>query len=196
MSIFNKILKEIDRGREGLNHGIPFGLPKTEEIIDGNTKETYTLILSNSGSGKTSLALYAYVYKPLVQSIDTDNFKVLYFSLEMNEVSLYIKLLSIYIFETYGIQLSYKEILSKKKEYILSEEHYELVKQCEPWINKISKNLEIYDKNVTAKSMYHIIKKRLSEMGTFQESETRMTYIPNNPNLIYNVIIRKRQIAG
>ena len=116
MSIFNKILKEIDRGREGLNHGIPFGLPKTEEIIDGNTKETYTLILSNSGSGKTSLALYAYVYKPLVQSIDTDNFKVLYFSLEMNEVSLYIKLLSIYIFETYGIQLSYKEILSKKKE--------------------------------------------------------------------------------
>ena len=189
MSIFNKILKEIDRGREGLNHGIPFGLPKTEEIIDGNTKETYTLILSNSGSGKTSLALYAYVYKPLVQSIDTDNFKVLYFSLEMNEVSLYIKLLSIYIFETYAIQLSYKEILSKKKEYILSEEHYELVKQCEPWINKISKNLEIYDKNVTAKSMYHIIKKRLSEMGTFQESETRMTYIPNNPNLIYNVIV-------
>ena len=78
MSIFNKILKEIDRGREGLNHGIPFGLPKTEEIIDGNTKETYTLILSNSGSGKTSLALYAYVYKPLVQSIDTDNFKVFF----------------------------------------------------------------------------------------------------------------------
>ena len=26
-------------------------------------------------------------------------------------------------------------------------------------------------------------------MGTFRETETRLTYIPNNPNLIYNVII-------
>ena len=189
MSVFDRILDEVNRGREGYNHGIPFGLPKTEGIIDGNTRETYTLILSNSGAGKTSLALYAYVYKPLIQSLDNDNFKVLYFSLEMNEVSLYIKLLSIYIFETYGIQLSYKEILSKKKEYILSPEHYELVKQCRPWVDKISRKLEIYDKNVTAKSMYHIIKTRLEGMGTFSETETRMVYTPKNPNLIYNVVI-------
>lgn len=189
MSIYDQIIHEIDRGREGLNHGIPFGLPKTEGIIDGVTKETYTLIISNSGSGKTSLALYAYVFKPLMQTLDDDNFKILYFSLEMNEVSLYIKLLSIYIFETYGIQLSYKEILSKKKEYILSPEHYELVKECKPWIDKISTKLEIYDKNVTAKSMYGIIKSRLAEMGTFTETDTRMIYTPNNPNLIYEVII-------
>ena len=189
MTIFNRILLEIDRGRKGFNHGIPFGLPKTEEVIDGNTRETYTLILSNSGSGKTSYALYAYVYKPLEYSLDNDDFKILYFSLEMNEISLYIKLLSIYIFEHYGIQLSYKEILSKKKEYILSPEHYDLIKQCQPWIDKISSKLEIYDKGVTAKSMYHVIKKRLENLGTFSESENRMLYIPNNPNLIYNIII-------
>lgn len=189
MTLFNKIIAEIDRGREGLNHGIPFGLPKTENIIDGVTKGTYTLILSNSGAGKTSLALYAYVYKPLMFTIDDENFKILYFSLEMNEVSLYIKLLSIYIFETYGIELSYKEILSQKKEYILSPEHYEIVKQCESWIEKISKKLEIYDKNVTAKGMYGIIKSRLSDMGTFKETDTRMVYTPNNPNLIYEVVI-------
>ena len=107
----------------------------------------------------------------------------------MSEVSLYIKLLSIYIFETYGIQLSYKEILSKKKEYILSPEHYELVKQCRPWVDKISSKLEIYDKNVTAKGMYHIIKKRLESLGAFSETETRMIYTPKNPNLIYNIVI-------
>ena len=113
MTVFDRIISEIDRGREGFNHGIPLGLPKTEDIIDGNTRETYTLVLSNSGAGKTSYVLFAHVYKPLMYSLDNDDFKVLYFSLEMNEVSLYIKLLSIYIFETYGIQLSYKEILSK-----------------------------------------------------------------------------------
>lgn len=189
MSVFKRIKAEIDRGREGYNHGIPFGLPKTEEVVDGNTRETYTLIISNSGSGKTSLALYAYVYKPIVQTLDSDDFKVLYFSLEMNELSLYIKLLSIYIFETYGIQLSYKEILSKKKGYILSPEHYELVNQCEPWVNKVEKKLEIYDKSVTAKSMYGVIKSRLKDMGTFSETESRMIYTPNNPNLIYNIVI-------
>lgn len=187
--IAQKLLSEIDRGRLGLNHGIGMGLPKLESIIDGVTRETYTLILSNSGAGKTSFALYAYVYKPLMEHLEDDDFKILFFSLEMNEVSLYIKLLSIYIFETYGIELSFKEILSRKKEYVLSEEHYEIVKQCLPWIEKISKKLEIYDKHVNANTVYAILKSRLSEMGTFEENETRLVYKPFNPNFIYTVVI-------
>ena len=131
------LINEIDRGRSGLNHGISMGLPKLESIIDGITPETYTLIISNSGAGKTSFALYAYVYKPLMEHLDDDNFKILYFSLEMNEISMYIKLLSIYIFETYGVQLSFKRILSREKEYILSDEHYKLVQECMPWIDKM-----------------------------------------------------------
>ena len=146
--ISDKLIEEIDRGRLGLNKGIPMGLPKLESIIDGVTRDTYTLILSNSGAGKTSFALYAYVYKPLMEHLDDDDFKILYFSLEMNELSLYVKLLSIYIFETYGIQISFKEILSRKKEYTLSDEHYDIIQKCLPWIEKISSKLEIYDKSV------------------------------------------------
>lgn len=189
MKISEQIIAEINRGREGLNHGISMGLPKLEEVIDGVTRETYTLIMSNSGSGKTSFALYAYVYKPLVQHLNDDDFRILYFSLEMNEISLYIKLLSIYIFETYGIELSYKEILSRKKEYILSKEHYELVKECMPWVDKVSSKLEIYDKHASANTVYAILKERLKAIGRFEETDTRLVYIPNNPNLIYNVII-------
>lgn len=194
--ISEKLLYEIDRGRLGLNHGISMKLPKLESIIDGVTRETYTLILSNSGAGKTSFALYAYVYRPLMEHLDDDDFKVLYFSLEMGEVALYIKLLSIYIFETYGIQLSFKKILSREKEYILSDEHYDLVKQCMPWIDKISKKLEIYDKKVSPKKVYAILKTRLEEMGTFSESETRLLYKPNNPNLIYNIVVDHIGLVG
>lgn len=50
--ISDSIFNEIDRGRQGLNHGISFGLPKLEGVIDGVCRETYTLILSNSGAGK------------------------------------------------------------------------------------------------------------------------------------------------
>jgi hypothetical protein len=188
MTIVEKLCDEIDRGRLGLNHGISMGLPKLEGVIDGVTKETYTLIISNSGAGKTSFALYAYVYKPIMEHLDDDDFKCLYFSMEMNEVSLYIKLLSIYIFETYGIELSYKEILSKKREYVLSDEHYHLIMECMPWIEKVSKKLEIYDKSLNAKRAYAILKTRLEAIGKFVETETRMTYIPDNPNLIYVVV--------
>lgn len=122
-------------------------------------------------------------------TINNDNFKVLYFSLEMNRMSLFIKLLSIYIFETFGIQLSFKKILSRERGYILDDDSYELVMKCMPWIESISEKVEIYDKNVNANTVYAILKDRLSQIGTFKETETRLSYIPNNPNLIYNIIV-------
>lgn len=187
--ISDSVFNEIERGRLGLNKGISMGLPKLESIIDGVTRETYTLILSNSGAGKTSFALYSYVFKPLQAHLEDDDFKIIYFSLEMNATSLFIKLLSMYLFETYGIELSYKKILSRERDYVLSEEYYELIKKCKPWIDKIESKLEIYDKQVNATTVYSILKKRLEKMGTFSESENRLIYTPYNPNLIYNVII-------
>lgn len=52
MSLEEQIISEVERGRKGLNHGISMGMPKLESMMDGNTRDTYTLILSNSGSGK------------------------------------------------------------------------------------------------------------------------------------------------
>ena len=44
-----------------------------------------------------------------MEHLDDDDFKVLYFSLEMGEVALYIKLLSIYIFyRFYGRTIRWK----------------------------------------------------------------------------------------
>lgn len=189
MTIKDEIIAEIQKGRAGNNQGLSMGLSKLESIIDGVCQETYTLIISNSGAGKTSYALYAYLYKPLMATINNDNFKVLYFSLEMNRMSLFVKLLSIYIFETFGIQLSFKKILSRERGYILDDDSYELVMKCMPWIESISEKVEIYDKNVNANTVYAILKDRLSQIGTFKETETRLSYTLNNPNLIYNVIV-------
>ena len=107
----------------------------------------------------------------------------------MNATSLFIKLLSIYVFETYGIELSFKKILSRESGYILSDENYEILKKCKPWLDKISSKLEIYDKQVNANTVYAILKKRLESIGEFKETDNRLLYIPNNPNLIYNIVI-------
>lgn len=187
--IFQSILKEVERGRQGLNTGMSMGMPKLEGIIDGVTQGTYTLIISSSGSGKSSFSLYSYVYRPLMEHLDDDDFRVLYVSLEMSELSMFIKLLSIYIFETYGKKLSYKEILSRKRGYILDNEGYEMVKKCEDWINKIESKIEFYDKNVSADSLYAILCNRLEQCGRFVETETRKIYIPNNPNLTYVIVL-------
>jgi len=187
--VFDTILKEVNRGRLGLNAGAPMGLPKLEGVIDGVTQGTYTLIISSSGSGKSSFSLFSYVYKPLMAHLNDDDFKVLYVSLEMSELSMFIKLMSIYIFETFGKKLSYKEILSRKRGYILNDEGYNMVMQCKDWIEKVESKIEFYDKNVSADSLYAILCDRLEKCGHFSETETRKIYIPNNPNLLYVIVL-------
>ena len=66
---------EVDRGREGKNQGIGMGLPKLESIIDGVCPSTYTLIFAGTGNGKSSLALYAYVYRPLMEHLDDEMYR-------------------------------------------------------------------------------------------------------------------------
>lgn len=189
MSIFNTIIQEVDRGRQGLNYGSSMGLPKLEGIIDGVNQGTYTLIISSSGTGKSSFSLYSYVYRPLMEHINDENFKILYVSLEMSALSMFIKLMSIYIFETWGKKLSYKEILSRKKGYILDDAGYKMILDCKDWIEKIEKKLEFYDKNVSADSLYAILCDRLEQLGKFTETETRKAYTPNNPDLVYMVVL-------
>lgn len=49
---YKSLLTEIQKGREGRSHGISIGLPKLEELIDGVTQGTYTLIFAGSGIGE------------------------------------------------------------------------------------------------------------------------------------------------
>jgi len=189
MTITESLLKEIELGRTGHNHGFSLGLPKLEGIIDGLTKGTLTVIGSNSGSGKTSFTIHSYVYRTIMEHLDDGNLKILYCSLEMNSNMIFAKLLSLYIFETYGKELPIKCLLSRKKNYILSDEDYEIVQKCIPWLNKIESIIEVYDKKLDADIMYALLMKRLETLGTFTEMESRKVYTPNNPDLIYEVII-------
>jgi replicative DNA helicase len=187
--IIESLLNKIKLGREGKNHGFSMGMPKLESIIDGVTKQTYSVIFSNSGTGKSSFVLYSYIYRPLMEHLEDNDYRIFYFSLEMNADMIFAKLLSTYIFETYGLQLSMKELLSRKKDYILDDDSYKIVQECIPWLQKIESKITIYDKALNAKVLYKLLMDDLSKIGSFTETEHRKTYIPNNPNLIYSVII-------
>ena len=187
--ITESLIQAIDRGREGKEQGYSIGLPKLEQIIDGACKGTYTLIGAESGVGKSSFMLYSYIYRPLMDHLYDDKFKISLFSLEMNADKILAKLLSTYIFEKYGVRLSLKQLLSVQKGFILNDECYAIVKECIPWLKRVETILTIYDKSATANSIYSNILKELEERGRFEETDKRKIYYPNDPDIVHLVII-------
>lgn len=188
MSITEALLEEINLGREGRTQGYTMGLPKLESIVDGVTKRTMTVLASGTGQGKSSFILYAYVYRPLMEHLDDDNFYVTYFSLEMPATVIFAKLLSTYIFEKYNKELTIKELLSRKRNYKLSDEDYQIVQESLKWLKKVEKKINVYDKTLNADKMYAIIMQKLEEFGTFTETDTRKIYTPYNVDLLYEVV--------
>ena len=189
LDIVEELVESVDRGREGKSQGYSMGLPKLEEVVDGVCKETYYLLGAESGVGKSSFMLYSFIYRPLMEHLDDNKFKISLFSLEMSGRLILAKLLCTYMFETYGVRISLKQLLSAKKGYILSDENYLLFKQSLPWLRKVSSILTIYDKSASANSIYSKLLKELEERGTFTETENRKIYTPDDPDLIHLVVL-------
>lgn len=184
------LLNQIQKGREGKNWGLTMGLPKLERYVDGVAQGTYTLLFSGSGIGKTSLAVYSYMYRPIMDNLqDLSKLEILYISLEMKPAILLAKLLSTYIFETYNRQISFKEMLSKTRGKLLSDEDYELIKKSTDWLQKVESVLTIYDKVLNETEFYKLLKGVADKNGTFTESENRLIYTPNDPDKVILVVI-------
>ena len=133
--------------------------------------------------------MYAYIYRPLMEHLDDDDFFVYLFSLEMKAEIILAKLLCIYIFEKYHIELSFKELLSKKRNYRLPDEYYKIVLECADWLKKVESKIRIYDKGANADTIYAKLKEDLEQRGKVEEQGNRKVYYPNNPNLTYLVVV-------
>ena len=110
MTNVDLLYSRIEKGRQGKNIGMKTGIPKMDEYT-GGIQPIYTLIFGVSGSGKSALALYSYIYRPLKDYPDK-NIKLCYFSLELSAELLLAKLLSLYIFEEYNIIVPYTKLMS------------------------------------------------------------------------------------
>lgn len=189
MTLTDSLLQQIEDGRSGKNQGYSMGLSKLENIVDGVTQSTYTLLFAPSGVGKTTLALYSYIYKPMQEHLDDGKFRIIDYSLEMTGEMLMAKLLSMYLFEQFGLELSTKELLSRKKDYVLSDVNYEIVLKCKEWLKKVENILVIYDKGLNADILYSSLMKELEKYGKFEEDGRRKIYTPNDPDTVTLVII-------
>lgn len=182
------LLDLINKGREGRNKGLSTGLPKLDNLISGVQRGWLTVIAGGSGSGKTSLAIYSYVYQPLKQMLGDPKLKIVYFSLEISKELLMAKLLSIYILDTYHESISFKELLSFNDK--LDDYRYKIVIDAFAWLSEVEKHLIIYDKPVNADGVNEFLTKYLATQGQFKEiNENQIEYISNYEDPYHIVVI-------
>lgn len=190
MGFKSQFYELIDKGRNGENIGLSIGLPKLELYMDGFLPSTSFLIGATSGAGKTTFTLHSFIYKPLMQYLTDDFYKSkdpywIFFNLEMTPSQIYAKLLSMYIFEKYGIQLTYKELFSRGRDTTLSDKHYELVLHCEEFIDILDQRIIFHDGTLNSDKYKKCVLTDLQKFGTFREEE----YIPNNKDQVIGVIV-------
>lgn len=197
--IVEELFKQIEDGRRGYNKGLFSGFPKLDTITYGIIRENITLLGGSSGSGKSSatsfIAIYN-AYKAYLESNKTLDVYWLIFSFEISGPSLFARLLSMHLFEEYGIIVPYKMILSL--DAILPQEIFDKIEESREWLEELEKRCILIDKPVTAKGMYGKCKMFAEQHGTFKtakqgqyngEEWESYEYIPNNPQQYLIVII-------
>lgn len=184
-----KFFDAVEKGRLGKNLGLSIGSPKLMNFIDGYLPETSYLIGALSGVGKSTYVLYSFVYKPLMDFLNgnlpnRDPYWIM-FSLEMTSEQIYSKLISLYIFEHFGEELSFKEMFSRGKDCMLSDNKFELLQQCDEFLNILDKRIIFYEGTLNAEKYKNFVLATLQKFGHFSGE----TYYPNNPERIIGVIV-------
>lgn len=182
-------LKLVEEGREGKNVGFTIGSEKLELYMDGFLPGTSYLIGGGSGSGKSTYALWAFIYNPLIAFLngihkERDPYWVL-FNLEMTQPQIYAKLLSMYIFDKYHIELRFKEIFSRGENTILTDEHYKIIKDNEAFLDILDERLICFDGNLNPDKYFNKVLDITKRFGTWEDDN----YTPNNPQQIIGVLI-------
>lgn len=185
----DSLYEMIERGRLGLNIGISTGLSKLDSVISGIQKQRFYLIAGGTGSGKTTLCLYSFIYKPLKEKLGKDDFEIVYYSLEMTAEMLYAKLLSMYIYDEFNVRISYEEIFSNQ--VIIGDKNYHYLHIARKWLEKVDEHLIVFDKTLTTDVLYAHLMTYAKNNGVFQETGdgNSTIYIPKVKERLTLVII-------
>lgn len=179
----------VREGREGKNIGLSVGSKRLESFIDGYLPGTSYLIGAASGVGKSTYAIWTFIYQPLIHFLDGEcperDPRWLLFSLEMTRSQVYAKLVSMYIMDKFGVELRYKEMFSRGKDCILSDDRYELLEKASEFMDILDERLTFYEGSLTEAVYLREVEKELRKYGEFTDDG----YIPNNPQQILGVLV-------
>lgn len=186
--------EEIERGKLGLNEGLPMGFNRLTSAICNVQRGRYDLWGGGTGTGKSSAVLDAYVINPihyLMENPDSPyKLTVKYYNLEMPTLAIMAKLIARKIFEDTGgrITLSVNKIYGRGN-YRMTQEEEILVQEAHGYFYKLLEYVDFVEGNLSPKFIYKDLMDLARSKGVFEEESAFHSYRPHNPNEIIVVII-------
>ena len=203
MALFDSALQEIERGKLGLNKGLPMGFDRLVEYLPNIQQKTYYLLGGRTKDGKTSFVDDCFLYNPYeyIQDNETDLIQdVDYFSFEIDKTSKIIKGICRRIYKKYGLIVDVNTILSRGRNRI-STEIYELVLKERNYFDKLEDVLTVFsiDDISNPTGMFKYLKSKAERFGksTYREIDIGEdkkirkfeSYTQYNPNRYHEIII-------
>ena len=103
----------------------------------------------------------------------------------MTQTQVYAKLISMYVFDNYGVVMRFKDIFSRGKDCVLSDDNYEILKKCSDFLDILDERIDFYEGTLTESIYLNEVESFLRKFGKFEDN----SYIPNNPQQILGVMI-------
>lgn len=191
--IYKQAKERVDQGLQGLNQGLPMGLPRLSNIINDVQKGRYDLIAGKTSAGKTAFVDQCYVLNPFDYYLTVRNTMEievdwLYFSLEISPVNKFTKFAARELYNTYGIVSDMSELMSlgNKK---LSHEKREILDTFDPHFEELEKHLHMFDEFDNSDSIVDSIYQFATKHGKFERVNGRQIYTSHHPNHYVVIII-------
>jgi len=201
-STFDDALEEIDRGREGLNTGVDFGLTKLSSFIPNIQPKKFTTLAMGSGVGKTSMALYSYIYSPyehMLKEPDID-YKCIFYTMEIDKVSVLLKLISLKLFKDHKLVVPPDIIATRNAKNRLNDELYKLISGYRGYFERLDDMVEFIEEPTNPTGISKKVQEVMMGEGYLiyfdenglecsKENAKRSKYIPNNPKAVRNFML-------
>lgn len=196
----DELLGHIERGRKGLNIGIPHGHEKLTEILPNIQLSTYYLVGGELSTGKSAFANDTFVYNPIdwyLENMDNTDIKLIipYYSFEIPKRDMATKYIARRIYRQYGELLDVNYILSRGK-YRISDEHWNMVVEQLPIMDKLNDILLVQDLPKNPTGIWNDLLKIAHDNGTGINKVANGNYefgtddyVPHNENLYVLPII-------
>jgi replicative DNA helicase len=201
--IFDSVEDRIKRGMAGLNRGLPMGFERLVQYVPNVQRGTYYLVGGETGSGKTAFTDDAFVFNPYEfwrsnpEVREKTNFKIFYWSLEIDKEVKITKAVCRKLFLDYGLTLDINYVLSRGKNRC-SQEHFDMVMSCRSYFEEMEDVLEIMDLNQNPTGVNKFMLNYAKANGEFvfktvnngkENIQIFDKYIPKDPNEYVLIVI-------
>lgn len=192
---WDKLKHNIERGKQGLNKGIPFqGFTTLSNHIKNIQPGRYDLIFAGTSVGKTAFVNSTYVYGAIDFIQANPNYvhdvEIIYYSLEIPPEHQIAKHIANLIWREHGILTNLNEILSIGGE-ILRPEVEMLIPLYEERMQEIQDKYLYYRSSLSPEYLYKDVMSYAESRGEVIRNEDGLivNYIPKNPGLITLIVI-------